>query len=272
MSKTVLAELHSHSTFSDGVKDVRTLAHELHAASVAYWALTDHDTAAGCTQARVEAESLGIGFIDGIEISAFDRRSIHVLGLGVVPEKLQAFQDRRELERRERMRLMIQKIRDLGVEVDFARVEAAAGKGVLTRPHLARELVDQGAVPTIQAAFDAFLASGRPAYVEQTWPNVAQAVEIIHDAGGVAILAHPGIYDMDDGISRWVDDGIDGIEVGHPKHTPAQTRAYVRLADKHKILKTVSSDYHGPAISPVPLGKTEISQVWLDALLARLPQ
>lgn len=270
MSKPVLTELHTHSTHSDGIYGVEDLARSVAESGAKWWALTDHDTAAGCADAALAAESHGVGFLAGVEISAWNDKSIHVLGLGIDPVLLKDFQDRRETDRRDRMQTMVTRLQALGVEVTMQDVVAQAGEGVLTRPHLARTLVQLGKVDSIQNAFDRYLAAGAPAYVETDWPSVEEAIEVIHHCGGVAILAHPGIYDSDSCISRWIDHGLDGIEVGHPKHTKAQTDAYLRLANERMILKTASSDYHGPGLGTVDLGVTGIPQDWLDELLAKI--
>ncbi len=270
MSKPVLTELHTHSTHSDGTYGVDDLAKAVAASGAKWWALTDHDTAAGCLDAGLAAQLHGIGFLPGVEISAWHHKSIHVLGLGIDPILLKDFQKRREVDRCDRMKTMVARLQNLGVNVTMDDVAAQAGEGVLTRPHLARALVKLGQVDSIQSAFDRYLAAGAPAYVETDWPSVEEAIEIIHHCGGVAILAHPGIYDADSCISRWIDSGLDGIEVGHPKHTQAQTQAYLRIADQRMILKTASSDYHGPGLGTVDLGVTGIPQDWLDELLAKI--
>ncbi len=270
MSKPVLTELHTHSTHSDGTYGVNDLAKAVADAGAKWWALTDHDTAAGCAEAALAAQSYGVSFLPGVEISAWHKKSIHVLGLGIDPVPLKDFQDRRETDRRDRMQTMVTRLQALGVEVTMQDVVAQAGEGVLTRPHLARALVELGKVDSIQSAFDRYLAAGAPAYVETDWPSVEEAIEIIHRCGGVAILAHPGIYDADSCISGWIDHGLDGIEVGHPKHTQEQTRAYLRMADERMILKTASSDYHGPGLGSVDLGVTGIPQDWLNELIAKI--
>ncbi len=270
MSKPVLTELHTHSTFSDGTYSVPQLAKAVADSGAQCWALTDHDTAAGCPEAAVIAEQLGLCFLPGVEISAWHGRSIHILGLGIVPELLLDFQVRRHQDRLDRMNTMVTRLRARGVNVTMDDVIRVSGKGVLTRPHLARALVKLGEVDSVQSAFDRYLAAGAPAYVETDWPSVVESIEIIHQCGGLAMLAHPGIYDADSCISSWIDHGLDGIEVGHPKHSEAQTQKYVRLADERMILKTASSDYHGPGLGGVGLGVTRIPVDWLEEIFAKL--
>ena len=270
MSRTVPVELHTHSTHSDGAFSVERLAEALSEAGVRVWALTDHDSVTGCPAAAKIAAHLDLRFLTGIEVSAYHSRSVHVLGLGVDVTSMNSFEVERRAQRDNRMSQMLARLSTLGLEIDMSDVRGQAADGVLTRPHLARALVARGLVSSVQEAFDHYLAEGKPGYVAEMWPSVEQAVDIIHTCGGLAILAHPGIYDLDSSISSWIDAGLDGIEVGHPKHTKAQTRAYIRLADKHKILKTVSSDYHGPATAAVALGQTQIPEQWLYALLDRL--
>lgn len=276
MPNTILAELHSHSTWSDGTLDVPTLAQRLHQAKVRVWSLTDHDTCGGCSEAAHEAANLGIRFVPGLEISAWAGRSVHVLGYGVDLQAIAAYQTQRTTMRAERVGEMIRRLTGLGVPITREQVDAEASGGVLTRPHVARALFASGQVVSVQEAFDVYLGVGRPAYVESEWPSVVEAIGLIHDAGGIAILAHPGIYDLDRSIPEWVEAGLDGIEVGHPKHTDAQRDAYRGLANQHRILKTVSSDYHGPGLGQVEPGQTRILRQWLleffDALGLDTPQ
>ena len=269
MPRQIRAELHSHTTFSDGTYTPEVLAQMCADAGVSTWSVTDHDTASGCPAAARAAAQHGIEFLTGIEISAFADISIHVLGYGVDPnaDVLKAYSDRRLQARHDRMLLMIDKLNELGVNVPMEAVLKHSGEGAIVRPHLARALVDVGAVATMQEAFDNWISNDGAAYVETPWPKVPDAIALIREAGGAAVLAHPGIYDRDHLIAQWVEAGLVGIEAIHPKHGPEEEERYVAMATELGVFNTASSDFHGPEhISADYFGKTTIAEDWLDAL------
>ncbi len=270
---SIRAELHSHSTFSDGVFDPETVALMCAEQRVAVWSLTDHDTCAGCPAAATAAADYGVRFVPGIEVSSFAGRSIHVLGYGIDPGSslVRDFSERRLVARHDRMRTMVAKLRELGVAVELERVFEIAGEGAVARPHLAKALLEAGHVDSVDEAFDRWISDRGAAYVETTWPTVPEAIDLIARAGGVSVLAHPGIYDADHLIGEWVDAGLDGIEVRHPKHSAADRSRYEAVADAHRLLKTGSSDYHGPDhLSAQYFGDVELPSAWVEALLERI--
>ena len=263
------AEIHSHSTASDGATAPSRLAELCHEQGVEIWSLTDHDNCFGCAEADRCAEQLGMTFIPGIEISAFHGTSVHVLGYGVAydgPEMV-GYSARRVDGRKQRMVAMIDRLANLGVDVDMEHVERVADGGILGRPHLARTLKEQGSVDTIQEAFDRFLHTGGPAHVAMQWPSVPEAIDIIHRAGGVAVLAHPGQYDLDDAVARWVEAGLDGIEVIHPNHSDEHIVRYEGMANDLQVLKTASSDFHGTRKRDRYFGSVPFPVAWLEAFL-----
>lgn len=271
-SHLVRAELHSHSTSSDGALAPEELADHMAQAGVAVWSLTDHDTCAGCPSARQRAEQHGIHFLDGIEISAFHGRSVHVLGYGVDLEAIDAFVVRRSALRRERMQAMIARLQGLGVYVTMAQVRQVAGPGAsLTRPHLAEAIRRGGYIDDLGQAFSRYIGEGKPAYMEQEWPSVEEAIAIIHAAQGAAVLAHPAHYGLDDEIGAWVARGLDGIEVRHPRHGRNDEERYARLCQAFGIVATASSDFHSFASRyGTELGAVELSRATLEALEARI--
>lgn len=265
----VNAELHSHSTFSDGSYTPEQVAQMCAGATVQVWALTDHDTCAGCERAAAAAQSHGIEFIPGIEVSAYEGRSVHVLGYGVDPDArtLREFSERRVAARFDRMRQMVEKLERIGVPVDYEDVVAIAGEGSIARPHLARALVAAGHVDTLDEAFQRYISPSGPAYISTTWPTVPIAIDIIRESGGVAVLAHPGIYGRDEDIPAWIQHGLVGVEAGHPKHSRSDEARYRALAAEHRLLATSSSDFHGPDhISTDYFGKTTVEVEILSAL------
>lgn len=269
----ILAELHTHSTASDGELAPAALAQRVAEVGAKVWSLTDHDTCRGCLEAAEAASALGVQFIPGVEISAYlNGRSIHVLGYGVDPldEGFESFLNLRRRQREDRMGLMIERAQALGLKVTPQDVEAIAAGASLTRPHLARALVANGQAASIQEAFDRWLAEGKPAYVENSPLTVPEAIACIKRAGGVAILAHPGIYDADEHIAGWVHQaGLDGVEVAHPSHSEERAAAYLKMTSWLGVLATRSSDFHGESVRPDrQLGRCLLDQAVLDELVA----
>lgn len=211
------------------------------------WALTDHDNCAGCADAERAAERHGIEFLPGIEVSAYLERSVHILGYGVDPEStvIEELSERLHEARRERMGEMLDKLDDLGVEIDMGQVESLADGSPLSRSHLSRVLVDEGPASTRDEAFERFISVEAPAYVPVGWPSIPQTIERIHASGGAAVLAHPGRYDIDRHISDWADTGLDGIEVVHPDHSRADRTRYTEMAEELALIPTKGSDFHG---------------------------
>lgn len=272
VTRTHRAEIHSHSTASDGVLSPSRLAKICHERGIEIWSLTDHDNCYGCAEAKQAADELGIEFIPGIEVSAYEEGSVHVLGYGVdfEGETIESYAARRTEARGERMSAMIERLAKLGVQIDLEAVERVADGGILGRPHLARALVEAGRVSNIQQAFDRWLHTGGPAHVAVQWPSVPDAIDIIHRAGGLAVLAHPGQYGRDERIGAWVEAGLDGIEIIHPKHGKAAERRYEEIAESHGVLKTASSDFHGTGKRMRHFGSVPFPTSWLDALLEAL--
>jgi predicted metal-dependent phosphoesterase TrpH len=243
-----------------------------HERDVEIWSLTDHDNCYGCKEASEAARGYGITFIPGIEISAYHDASVHILGYGIdyEGEVIEDYARRRVHSRRERMHSMIERLGEMGVDVSIEQVDAIAGDAILGRPHLARALVANEAVDSIQVAFDKYLHTGGPAHVALGWPKVDEAIDLIHRAEGIAVVAHPGQYDLDIAIKDWVEAGLDGIEVTHPQHNRSDRKRYRKIADDHGLLKTASSDFHGNRGRGSHFGRVPFPTSWLDAFLAEL--
>lgn len=244
----VRAEIHTHSTASDGEFSPSEVARLCDQADVEVWALTDHDNCQGIAEAERAAEARGLRFISGIELSAYDDQSIHVLGYGVDPrsEAMQSLGERMIEAREERMGRIARKLRELGVDVRLEQVKERAGEeGALARPHMARTLSDLGHVESVQEAFDRYIEDEGPAYVAVTWPSIPEAVRLIREADGVPVLAHPARYGADERIGDWIEAGIEGIEVAHPSHDAEDEARYEAIAEAHDLFTTRSSDFHG---------------------------
>jgi hypothetical protein len=210
--------------------------------------LTDHDTVEGIDEALAAAQSTGVELIPGTEFSAHTTaREVHLLAYFIdwQSESLAEFLTGLRQHRRARSDAIVARLNDLGVEVTVNDVLLHAGDGVVGRPHVAAALVDRGAVASKEEAFDRYIGDRGPAAVPKPHTPVEQVISLVHDLGGVAALAHPGLSFRDADIAALVDCGLDGIEVYHPSHQPSQIQHYTELAAKFGILPSGGSDSHG---------------------------
>lgn len=247
-------DLHSHSRASDGQYTAAELAGRVAEAGVAVWSLSDHDTVAGLAAAAAEAARLGVRLVPGIELSAFlDGREIHLLGHFVDPEHqaLRRFEDELAAHRRRRMLDMLARLAALGVRLRVADVEKFGDGKTIGRPHVARAIVETGAVGSVKEAFDRYLGEGRPAYVQRFRLEMAEAVRLVRGAGGTVTVAHPGVSRLERGdLSRLAAAGVVGVETHHPDHNPSVREKYLRVADELGLVPTAGSDFHGEAVTP----------------------
>jgi hypothetical protein len=243
-------DLHIHSTASDGSLSPSALAHAAKAGGLDVIALTDHDTVGGIAEAAAAAHD-ALHVIPGIEIStSYDGTEVHVLGYFVDPTYADLVQFARgALEgRRARMRGMLDRLQALGVSVPFKEVEAAAGPDVqsMGRPHLARALIQRGYVNTFADAFERYIGDAGPAYLPTDLVTAARAIELIHEAGGLAVWAHPrpDVFERD--IRRFVAWGLDGVECIRPRCDAADSLRLETVSRELGMVITGGSDWHGP--------------------------
>lgn len=246
-----MIDLHTHTTASDGRESPVALVQSARAAGVDVLSITDHDTVAGCLAATEEAAGRGLQLVPGIEVTAaLDGRDVHVLGyfIDVHHEPLGRFLGEQRRQRLDRVREMVARLECLGIPLD---VEAVLAPGLedqakaAGRPWIARALVGAGHAATTAEAFDRWLGQGRPAFVPRLGVPPMTVIERIHEAGGLASLAHPGLTRCDDHIPSFVDAGLDAIEVFHSRHDPEATSHYLALAERLGVEVTGGSDYHG---------------------------
>jgi len=240
-----------HTTASDGRLTPAELVARVSAARLTTISVTDHDTVAAIAEVTAAATASGIRVVPGIEITAVEQgRDVHVLGYFFDPahQGLAAFLVNQRALRVSRVRAIAARLAALNmvIEVDDLLTKAATRPGSsVGRPQIARELVRAGHVSSVQEAFDLWLASGRPAFMPRTGPGPADVVRMIHEAGGIASFAHPGVTKRDELLAPLVEAGLDAIEVYHSDHTPEDTAAYRRVAARLGILVTGGSDFHG---------------------------
>lgn len=249
-----MIDLHSHTTASDGQHPPHEQVALAAKAGVKVLSVTDHDTLIGLEAAGVACREHGLELVPGIEISCWlQRREVHVLGHFVDPafKPLQAYALRLVDEREQRMEKMVQRLTAHGVPVTLAQVQAMAGDAPLTRPHLARVLVELRICTSLKEAFDRFLGDRKLAWVPKFEMTVESAIELIHAAGGTATIAHPGSsrvnrYELD-GMAK---SGLDGIESVHQDHPPSQRELFAKWATELSLCCTAGSDFHGAKIAP----------------------
>jgi predicted metal-dependent phosphoesterase TrpH len=246
------ADLHLHSTCSDGTLAPRALVALAREVGLRAIALTDHDTLDGLAEARGAADAAGIEFVSGVELTCdLDGRNIHLLGYlfdegdRALAACLADTRRRREARGRE----MVERLAALGVHVPFDAVQREAGTSPVGRPHVARALVATGAVGSIDEVFRRFLADDGPAFVRADVVSSADAIAMIRAAGGAAVMAHPALYrgrrDFEM-VERLAEQGMTGVEVWHPKHRAEETARLVALAARLGLIATGGSDFHGP--------------------------
>jgi 3',5'-nucleoside bisphosphate phosphatase len=244
-----LIDLHLHTTASDGALTPSELVFRARAAGLSIISITDHDTTAGSDAARAVAHDAGLQLIPGIEISAVaDGRDVHVLGyfIDTASASLRGFLDRQRQDRVRRVAEMGDRLSALGCPIDVAPILAAAARGQsVGRPQIAAALMDAGRVRTRDEAFERFLEFGGAAYVPRCGTSPQEVVALVHGAGGIASLAHPGIGGRDHLIAPLAAAGLDAIEARHSDHDAATEARYRALAADLGLLVTGGSDFHG---------------------------
>jgi predicted metal-dependent phosphoesterase TrpH len=244
----MFADLHLHTTFSDGTYSPEELVGHAQRQGLDALALTDHDTVEGCARTAVACEQAGIEFIPGTELTAeVDGRELHLLGYFIDTAHPPLLVDMAKFQavRQNRIREIVARINELGIPLDAGAVFALANCRSPGRPHVGRALVEGGFCANMDEAFERFLKKNRPAWVPKFKISARDAIALIHQAGGLAVMAHPGLNNSDEIIPELVAAGLDGIECFHTKHTPAVSKRYVQLAREHHLLVTGGSDCHG---------------------------
>lgn len=274
------ADLHCHSTVSDGTLPPAEVARCAHEGGVALWALTDHDEVGGQGEARAAAEALGMRYVDGVEISVtWSNRTVHIVGLAIDSRDATLLDglERTRAGRTRRAMKMGEQLAQAGIDDAYeGALRYVINPNLISRTHFARYLVDAGICTSISDVFTHYLSEGRPGYVPHQWASLRDAVTWIRHAGGVAVVAHPGRYkysplEFDALFDEFRQLGGEGIEVVTGSHTPEQYRIYADVARRYGFLASRGSDFHGPTESRASLGRlpplpdslTPIWQQWL---------
>jgi predicted metal-dependent phosphoesterase TrpH len=246
-----LIDLHTHTTASDGRLAPVDLVARASAAGVTVLSVTDHDTTGAAQAAAAACAARGIEFVPGIEITAIiDGADLHVLGYFLDPQSpsLEAFLHEQRERRMERVRKMIARLGTHGISLDADAILARSRGDKSTavgRPWIARAMVRAGHVSSADEAFERWLARGRPAYVPREGAPPEEVFARIHEAGGIASLAHPVHVEHDEWLPGLAAAGLDALEAYHTDHDAGTTRHYVALASRLNLAVTGGSDYHG---------------------------
>ncbi len=270
------ADLHCHSTASDGTLAPADVVRRAHANGVDLLALTDHDELLGIAEAASEAADLGLRFVPGVEISvSWLDQTLHIVGLGVDPanEALAAGLAKVRGGRDGRAMLIGEELARIGIHGAFQGALRYVGNPALvSRAHFARYLVEIGIAKNVHDVFLHYLARGKPGYVEHVWATLEDAVGWIKGAGGLAVIAHPGRYRLGNAemhilFEQFRDLGGEAVEVSCGAHDGGQLLAFARMARKYGLLASRASDFHGPEDSPIDLGRAsplppDLTPVW----------
>lgn len=268
-----ICDLHTHSTASDGQYTPSELVGLAKERGIEVLALTDHDTVDGIGEAVRAGEKLGVRVLPGIELSAREYHTFHVLGYGVAPDApaLAELCRRMKARRDERIDRLLAFLAEKGVKLSSDEVAEIAGGELIGRPHFAQAMVRRGYVATNREAFDRYLDTQEyHERVERGKPSVKECIEAIRAAGGKASLAHPyqiGIQndELDGLVGELAGYGLDAIECYYPKHTSEQERFYLHLAEKYGLHITGGSDFHGEKVKPdVELTALQLELDWLS--------
>jgi hypothetical protein len=267
-----VVDLHIHTTCSDGRETPEVVVYRAARAGLKAIAITDHDTVAGTVRAIAAAHD-GTAVLSGVELSAADgTAAIHILGYGIDPfdETFATILQRMPRDRHVRAVEMVERLRAMDIPLAFSSVESVAAGAPITRAHVAEALTRDQLVSSYTEAFVRYLSDSQPAFVLQESLNVAEAIDAIHRAGGVAFMAHPGVTRHDEIIPAMARAGLDGIEAYHPNHEPVMERFYKNLARKYGLLISGGSDSHGPVRGSDRMGSPTVPVDVFHAILAAI--
>lgn len=263
-----LYDLHSHTTASDGVLTPEALVKRAVEMRVGVLAITDHDTVAGIAPAQqaIAALALPLRLVSGVEISTlWEHHEIHIVGLGIQPHHpaLTAFLAEQKARRRSRAEEISARLARARIPGALEGAQRLAGEGEITRGHFARFLVEQGKASNVGDVFKSYLAKGKTGYVPPQWCTIDDAVSVIHQAGGVAVLAHPGRYDLSPKwlkrvIAHFVAAGGEAMEVAQCQQAPDERTQLARYAQDFQLYASQGSDFHQPC-AWIELGR----KLWL---------
>lgn len=266
---TVEYDLHIHTTASDGILSPVEVFEKASALGLNGFAITDHDTVDGIAELldKVKNTAARLKVVPGIEINTdVEDEEIHILGYFINVTHAPLLQSLKHIKkaRYERARLMVDKLQQLGMPITFEEVKQHAREDLIARPHIARALVRRGYAVSVKDAFGRFIGRGRPAYVPRYKFAPREAIDLIKAAGGISVLAHPGLIKRHASVLEIINSGIEGIEVFYPEHSGVQIEEYLSLAAEYNLLVTGGSDYHGNGSND---SRSNLAQCGIDETL-----
>jgi 3',5'-nucleoside bisphosphate phosphatase len=275
---TLNADLHCHSVVSDGTLTPEALACRAHANGVQIWSLTDHDEVGGQERAKKAAEDLGMKYISGVEISVtWCSQTVHIVGLGIDHTNAALIEGLYQTRngRSKRAQEIAAQLDQIGIKNAYeGALQFVGNPELISRTHFARFLVDSGVCKDTNEVFANYLIEGKPGYVGHEWANLTDAVNWITQAGGIAVIAHPGRYNytslqLNELYGQFKDMGGRGIEVVTGSHTKDEYKTFAKVALQHGFLASRGSDFHSPTESHVDLGTlpdlpSQLQPVWLE--------
>ncbi len=262
MAENEYVDLHVHTSFSDGSLKPAEVVWEAVDVGLAAIAVTDHDGVDGNAEAFAEGAQQGLEVIPGVEMSCdFTPTNVHVVGLFIDPTNdglAEALADVREYRKRRNPKILA-KLAELGIPLELEEVAAKAGGKTVGRPHIAEVMVEKGYVADFQEAFEKYLAHHKPAYVGRRRIAAEEGIALIHGSGGLAFLAHPGVYALpprilESMVFKLARAGLDGVEVYYADHLPTDTAFLRRIAVEYDLLASGGTDFHGAAKPGVEIG------------------
>ncbi|MCP4569351.1 MAG: PHP domain-containing protein [FCB group bacterium] len=265
-------DLHIHSDHSDGRQTPIQIVDDSLSMGLKAISITDHDALDGCADAIEYARGKDIQVLSGIELSASKTiEDIHILGylFRIDDSRLQETIEMFRRIRHERGKKMIARMAGLGMNVDFERLVELAGQAAIGRPHLAEIMLKEGFVGSYNEAFAKYLYLGGPVYVPKAKLTPAEAINIIHEAGGVAVMAHPLLSERDDMIEELAASGLDGLEIYHPAHKAQARGKYRKIAERLGLFISGGSDSHNRKGRYGDIGDQNVPFEYLQDITAR---
>jgi hypothetical protein len=271
---TRYADLHTHTYHSDGTRSPQEVIDVARAHGLEIVAISDHDNLAAYFEIKKYADERGVTLIPAMELSCgYEGVDVHVLAYAFdalderIAQRLRRFRETRH----RRGYAIVERLRTLGISISAERVDQLAGGGAMGRPHVARALVEAGHVASVSEAFDKWLGTGKPAYVEKERFQIREAVELIRSAGGVTSIAHPTLYpNHEELVPRLLDEGIDAVEVLHPDVDASFCERYTNLARFRGKFTTGGSDDHGAVKTSETLGTIRVPETMIQPILDRV--
>lgn len=268
------ADLHLHTAFSDGTYSPEELTGHGARHGFSCLALTDHDTVEGCARMAAACQTAGIEFIPATELTAeFKGTELHIIGYAIDIEHARLLSEMKHFQdvRQNRIKEMVERLNRLNIPLREETVNAIANCNSPGRPHIARALIQINVCKTLDEAFERFLKKGRPAWVPKFKISANDAIALIHEAGGLAVLAHPGLVHHDSLIPDLVAAELDGIECYHTKHPTTTVEHYLEIAEEHGLLVTGGSDCHGMNKGQPLIGSIKLPYQHVEQLKEHLP-